>query len=184
MKKQLFTLSVLLCMVILTACSSSKMKAAEASDQPETFVTVSEDPEPTTIPSPEPTEEPKDEQESLRQAFKDNVCNGSATFYESVNNDVTGNWRELVYYGAENILDNIPEYYAAYYKDNNEIHIVVNLGLKTTAILNVLSDDIIDVSLHEYVDKEEHDAKKIGDGELYGQYWVHLDTGEVEKLED
>ena len=178
--------------VIGAVSSNQKQKNTAKEAAVETVTDIPEDkttitPEPTlelVSEVPEQTNELTDKQEALREAFKDNVCDGSATFYESVRNDKTGNWRELVYYGSENILDHVPEYYAAYFKDDNEIHIVVNLGLKTTAVLNMMPGNIIDVTIHEYVDKEEHDAAMIATGMLYGQYWVHLDTGEVEKIEE
>lgn len=125
---------------------------------------------------------PKAESESepdAREALDDIL--GNTTFYENVRNDVTGKWRELVFYSAEDIMDHAVEYYNAYFSSDDEIHIAVNLGLKTTTIMNVSNGNMF-ISVHEYVDKEEHDAKAIGGGMLLKSYILNLETGEIEDV--
>lgn len=87
----------------------------------------------------------------------------------------------LVFYSAENIVDHAVEYYNAYFSADDEIHIAVNLGLKTTSVMNV-SGGVMYVSVHEYIDKEEHDAKVLGGGDLLKSYTVNLETGEIEDV--
>ena len=99
----------------------------------------------------------------------------------SVRNDVTGKWRVLVFYSAENIVDHATEYYNTYFSSDDEIHIAVNLGLKTTSVMNV-SGGVMSIGVHEYIDKEEHDAKVLGGGELLKSYTVNLETGETEDV--
>lgn len=128
----------------------------------------------TEYPSVE-TEPELDARESL-----DNVL-GSTTFYENVRNDVTGRWRLLVFYSSENIVDHALEYYNAYFSSDDEVHSAVNLGLKTTSSITV-GNGFMHISVHEYIDGEEHDAKVLGGGELLESYMVNLETGETEKL--
>lgn len=106
---------------------------------------------------------------------------GGAIFYKSVHNDKTGNWRELVYHSSDEVQDFASEYYAAYFESDDEIHSVVNLQEKTTACLSVFGDDIL-IDVHEYVDKEEHDATILFTGDMIAQYSVNKKTGEIEKL--
>jgi len=156
-----------------------------AQTQPETQSVASEPQEtaPTeTTPeteSQEPAESP--DLEAAREALDDVL--GSTTFYENVRNDVTGKWRVLVFYSSENIVDHAVEYYNAYYSSDDEIHMVVNLGLKTTSALSV-SNGIMYLDVHEYIDGEEHDAKVLGGGDLLKSYTIDLNTGEIEDLSD
>lgn len=130
---------------------------------------------PETSELPAETEPEPDAREALDDAL------GGTTFYENVRNDVTGKWRVLVFYSAENIVDHAVEYYNAYFSADDEIHIAVNLGLKTTSVMNV-SGGVMYVSVHEYIDKEEHDAKVLGGGDLLKSYTVNLETGEIEDV--
>lgn len=130
---------------------------------------------PETSELPAETEPEPDAREALDDAL------GGTTFYENVRNDVTGKWRVLVFYSAENIVDHAVEYYNAYFSADDEIHIAVNLGLKTTSVMNV-SGGVMYVSVHEYIDKEEHDAKVLGGGDLLKSYTVNLETGETEDV--
>ena len=43
--------------------------------------------------------------------------------------------------------------------------------------------DRLDVSVYEYVDKEEHDAKLLFSGMLLKEYHVNKDTGEIEEIQ-
>ena len=75
----------------------------------------------------------------------------------NVPNDVTGNWRIATI--AENIemQDYALDYYKEHFKSDDEIHAIVNFNYKTTTKLSVMGN-LLDVSVYEYVDKEEHDA--------------------------
>lgn len=146
----------------------------------------SESQEPETTPEPIPSEtepetetKPAEAEPDARAALDDVL--GGTTFYENVRNDVTGRWRELVFYSSENIVDHAVEYYNAYFSSDDEVHIAVNLGLKTTSVMNV-SGGVMYVDVHEYIDKEEHDAKVLGGGDLLKSYTVNLETGETEDV--
>ena len=48
--------------------------------------------------------------------------------------------------------------------------------------MSVLFDNILSVTIHEYVNKEELDAKKLFSGMVLGEYWIYLDNGDIEKI--
>ena len=43
--------------------------------------------------------------------------------------------------------------------------------------------NLLDVSVYEYVDKEEHDTKLLFSGKLLKEYHVNKDTGEIEEIQ-
>lgn len=100
----------------------------------------------------------------------------------NVPNDVTGNWRIATI--AENIemQDYALDYYKEYFKSDDEIHAIVNFNYKTTTKISVMGN-LLDVSVYEYVDKEEHDAKLLFSGMLLKEYHVNKDTGEIEEIQ-
>ena len=99
-----------------------------------------------------------------------------------VRNDVTGNWRIATI--AENIemqkfaLD----YYNTYFESDEEIHAIVNFNYNTTTKISVMGN-LLDVTVYEYVDKEEHDAKLLFSGMLLKEYHVNMDNGEIEEVQ-
>ena len=100
----------------------------------------------------------------------------------NVRNDVTENWRIATI--AENIemQDYALDYYKEYFKSDDEIHAIVNFNYKTTTKISVMGN-LLDVSVYEYVDKEEHDAKLLFSGMLLKEYHVNKDTGEIEEIQ-
>lgn len=100
---------------------------------------------------------------------------------DKVRNDATGNWRISCI--AENIdmSEYALDYYKQYFTDDSEIHFIVNFNYNTTTkIMNVGGD--LDVTVQEYVSKEEHDAKLLGSGSVLAEYFVNKETGEIEKV--
>lgn len=98
-----------------------------------------------------------------------------------VRNDKTGNWRISLI--AENIeMQNCAlDYYKHYFKDNKEIHAIVNFNYNTTTKISVVGNKL-DVSVFEYVKKEEHDANLLFSGQLLKEYLVDKETGAVEEV--
>lgn len=93
-------------------------------------------------------------------------------------NDTTGNWKLVT--TSKNI--DIKEYgksYAEKYMDDGEVHVLVNFATSTTTIINKNSGMIF-ANVHEYVKKEEHDAKKAGTGMVLASYNIYLDNGDVQ----
>ena len=98
-----------------------------------------------------------------------------------VRNDKTGNWRISLI--AENIeMQNCAlDYYKHYFKDDKEIHAIVNFNCNTTTKISVVGNKL-DVSVFEYVKKEEHDANLLFSGQLLKEYLEDKETGAVEEV--
>ena len=99
-----------------------------------------------------------------------------------VRNDTTGNWRLSKITTTDDILEYAKSYYDNNFTSDDEIHAIVNFTLNTTTCVSTLFDNIISVTIHEYVDKEEHDANKLFSGMVLGDYWIYLDNGDIEKI--
>ena len=82
-----------------------------------------------------------------------------STKYDTVRNDVTGNWKCIVI--AENNF-NVEDYalscYKNYFDSDKTILAVENLTTKTSTSISVVSG-LLYVSVYEYTKGEEHDAK-------------------------
>ena len=63
------------------------------------------------------------------------------------------------------------------------MHAIVNFSLNTTTSISVLPDGTLDVSIHEYIDGEEHDAKALFGGMLLKEYFINPQTGEFEEIQ-
>lgn len=100
---------------------------------------------------------------------------------DKVRNDATGNWRISCI--AENIdMSEVAlDYYKQYFTDDSEIHFIVNFNNNTTTKIMNMGDDL-DVTVQEYVSKEEHDANLLGSGSVLAEYFVNKETGEIEKV--
>ena len=136
----------------------------------------------------EATEEtlPETEAESLahitREKFNSELGEVEPTWYKSVRNDKTGNWRMLVVY-TNKVMDGplTIDYCDAYWEDESEVHFIVNLYLKTTTVIHKYGD-VAYVTIHEYQDGEEHDAIKLAGGMVYSEFSVNLTTRDVEEI--
>ena len=135
-------------------------------------------------PAQEPTERPK---EAKHRKGMDGVSDKNIKDTDihlgvtKVRNDATEKWRISTI--AENIdfVDYALSYYNEYFSDDSEVHAIVNFTKKTTTKITVVADQI-DVSILEYVDKEEHDAKILFSGNLLKEYLIYKDNGDVEKV--
>lgn len=101
----------------------------------------------------------------------------------NVRNDVTGNWRITTI--ANSSLSDIEnyafDYYHKYFKNNDEIHAIINFSTRTTNRLQIYGNSIV-VTIHEYEEDEEHDAKELFKGDVLSIYTVYADNGDVEKI--
>ncbi|WP_294187841.1 hypothetical protein [uncultured Clostridium sp.] len=100
----------------------------------------------------------------------------------SVRNDKTGNWRLSRVATTENIVEYTKSYYENNFSDDKEIHAIVNFTLNTTTKVSKVLDNILSVTVHEYVDKEEHDANELFSGMVLADYFVYLDNGDIEEI--
>ncbi len=127
-------------------------------------------------PTPEPTAD-QDETQKEPVPGKD-ISDKNILFDDSVRNDKTGRWRLARCSAGVFIPDYAVSYYRTYFKADDEVHIFIDFGLKTTAVITAGSGNIY-ISIYEYVDKEEHDATLIPAGQKLGSYIVDIHTGEV-----
>ena len=108
----------------------------------------------------------------------------SVNYYSQVPNDATGNWRLGVVYDDTDLKEYVVDYYNYFCRDDIEVHGIVNLGLKTTAAISKVMSDTLDVTVMEYVDGEEHDADLLYSGAELERYWINMETGEVDPVEE
>lgn len=101
---------------------------------------------------------------------------------ENVRNDTTGKWRLVKIADNINIEEYALSYYDEYFESDDEIHAIVNFNYNTTTKLSVFGDKL-DVEIHEYIDKEEHDANMLFSGMVYEKFQVYFDNGDIEKME-
>lgn len=155
--------------VSLTACGSSASSTASsvASSAPASA------PASSVAESTAPEAEPASTESS--------PLDGISFRADKVRNDTTGNWRISLI--AENIdmSEYALDYYKQYFTDDSEIHFIVNFNYNTTTKIMVMGGDL-DVTVQEYVAKEEHDAKMLGSGTVLAEYFVNIETGEIEKV--
>lgn len=104
-------------------------------------------------------------------------------FSDSVRNDVTGNWRLSLIASSKDATEYAINYYNTLFGSDDEIHAIINFSNNTTSKISVLYSGMLDVTIHEYTDNEEHDAKQLFGGTLLNEYWVNTETGEVELIQ-
>ena len=100
----------------------------------------------------------------------------------SVRNDTTGNWRIALIAESVEVKDIAFDYYKACFKDDSEIHFIVNFNNNTTSSIAV-AGNALHVTVREYVSGEEHDAKLLGGGTVLNEYWLDKAAGEPVSLE-
>lgn len=103
-------------------------------------------------------------------------------FSDSVINDTTGRWRISSIASSKDITEYAVDYYNTFFSSDDEIHAIVNFSLNTTTSISVPYDGTLDVAVHEYVSGEEHDANDLFGGMLLAEYFINLNTGEIENI--
>lgn len=144
----------------------------------------------TTATSNQPSTEQSDINTEMPTVKPDKIESGSYdidniefSFSDSVRNDTTGNWRISLISDSATPDEYALDYYNTLFSSDDEIHAVVNFSLNTTTRISVLYEGVLDITVLEYVDGEEHDAKELFGGDLLAEYWIHADTGEIEKIQ-
>ena len=106
----------------------------------------------------------------------------SPIFHANVRNDKTGNWRLATISENVDIQEYILSYYQTYFKDDSELHFIVNMTRKITTRISCIGD-MLYISQYDYLDDEEHDAILLGSGTHLGQSRIYMDNGDIEKIE-
>jgi hypothetical protein len=102
-------------------------------------------------------------------------------FHDKVTNDVTGKWKCLVIYENGSSVDYALSCYKNYYGDATLL-VVENLYTKVCMTISELSPSTLSVSVYEYVDGEENNAKIMASGMCYGDYFVYTDDGDIDEI--
>lgn len=176
----------------LVACSNDSEKEEKQVEEPqveeqEAEVNEGESEEEEDEPEAEAHE---DDEGSAWDDLKnqDNIIGKSDKDYSEVStkpsevrNDNTGNWRKVTL--AEDIdFEDYAKSYQELHMEEGETHFIVNFNRKTTTVINEFNS-LLYVDIHEYVEKEEHDANKIGSGMVLINYVIYPD-GDIEELEE
>jgi len=133
--------------------------------------------EPTNAGQIATQERQTDEQESVDSEF--DKINFTVM---NVRNDVTGNWRIATIAESIELQNYAIDYYNKYFKSDEEIHAIVNFTYNTTTKITVVGN-LLDVTVYEYVDKGEHDAKLLFSGMLLKEYHVNRNSGAIEEIQ-
>lgn len=164
MKK--FILSLLFCVFSLSACSSNQ-PAAETTISPETSTTAE-----TSL------EQPSEALTDGRYTIDDLELD----FYQTIPNDVTGNWKLSILANDKDILNYAADYYQTFFVSDREIHAVINTASQTTSCIGLLGNDLLNIKVFTYIPGEEGDASELFGGELLKEYTVNLKTDEVSEI--
>ena len=146
---------------LLTACSGNASSSTAASASSEAVSS-----ETTAV-----SESAASETES--SAAEPSALDGIKFTVSKVRKDNTGNWR------VSCIAENID---MSQYALDSEIHFIINFNYNTTTKIMV-SGGQLDVTVQDYVSKEEHDANVLGSGTVLTEYLVDKDTGEIEQIQ-
>lgn len=124
-------------------------------------------------------EDSTDENTKKREAFDNAFADSAVIFDEAVRNDKTGKWRMYRTSANESIVDHAVDYYKAYFSSDDELHWFINFHpqQKSTTAIRVLDDKTLSLTVHEYVDKEEHDASILGSGNVIAEYLIDIESG-------
>lgn len=130
------------------------------------------------------TEDAVTTEENEKQALKDDMIQKyHLVVLAGPHDDKTGKLHVAGYTATVHPQDIAEEYYKAFFEDDSEIHCLWSNAYNTISKISLIDSNTLDVTVHEYRDKEEHYADQILGGQVYEQYLVHLDTGEVEKVD-
>ena len=99
-----------------------------------------------------------------------------------VRNDKTGKWKIIKVATDKNILEYTKSYYNSNFNSDNEIHAIVNFTTNTTTKISKVSSNILSVTIHQYIDNEEHNADILFGGKVINEYNIYLDNGDIQKI--
>lgn len=181
-KKVVIFMSILSIFAGLTGCGKSKEPVEsnkESEVVSESVVQESEQTQEATEAAPEVEHRTGD---TIVGVSDKDISELDPVFWKSVVNDVTGKWRYATISNDVNIQDYVLSYYKEYFKSDDEVHAIINFANNTTTRINSGGDRLL-VTVLDYVDGEEHDAKKMFGGTPLESYCVYLDNGDIEAME-
>lgn len=159
---------------VVSAVSSVSSSSAAESTEPDTSA---DETAPVDV-----SEETQENTYAAVESADTSVLDDMDIKVRNVNDDITGNWRMTYVDTKETAEEYAIAYYKEYFKSDNEIHFLVNQHLKTTSVISKFNNQL-DVRIYEYALGEEYSADTIASGIKYGEWYVHLETGEIQKLD-
>lgn len=186
MRKIIIVLSALMMITSLSACDAASTDSSSNKTANNSSVSESDSDAESNEESKSDLELSKVDVEAVAHretsigVSDKNIEDLNGTFYDSVRNDVTGGWKCLVIASDINITEYALSAYNQYY-NGASLLVIENLTSKECAVITDLGDTL-DVSIHEYIDGEEHDANLMASGALISQYWVYTDNGDIENI--
>ncbi len=122
-------------------------------------------------------------EEAIGKSNKDikNVSNAT-NVQTSIPNDLTGKWRMVKINDDINIEEYALSYYKENFKNDEEIHAIINTNLNTTTCISN-SGNFVDVRILEHILNEEINAKKLFSGKKLAEYYIYKDNGDIEKIQ-
>lgn len=171
---------VIVAVVVIAAVGGSGGKDAEQPEDP-TSATVTDGSMSAAGPADISAEAPGEVDGESDDSDGDDAADAldfNVNFFNEFHNDSTGRWRKALVATGDQIQDYALDYYNAYFKSDDEVHVIYNFSLNTVNCLTVLGD-VLNVSITDYIDGEEHDANIACGGTSLGNYHINIDTGEI-----
>ena len=171
----------------MESASSVSNPAVSDSENLSSVPESSETPDPSSealVPSSEAESESESDPDAPLESGIYEIDGIRVMYYSSVRNDSTGNWRLGVISDGTDLNTYVVDYYNFFCRDDSEVHGIVNLGLGTTTLISKVMSDTLEISITEYQDGEEHDAKLLFSGDELDRYWINMDTLEEDHLDD
>lgn len=159
---------------VASAVSSVSSSSAAESTEPDTSANEAA---PVDVP-----EETPGKAYAAVQSADTSVLDDMDIKVHNVSDDVTGNARRTFVTTTKSAEEYAIAYYKEYFESDKEIHFLLNFYSNTMSIISN-SGNFLDVRICEHVDGEEHSGKTIGRGQLYAEYYVNLETGEIKQLD-
>lgn len=159
---------------VASAVSSVSSSSATDSTEPDTSA---DEAAPVDVP-----EETPGKAYAAVQSADTSVLDDMGIKVRNVNDDITGDWRMTYVNTTMSAEEYAIAYYKEYFKADTELHFLINQHLKTMAVIDQLGN-FLDVRIYEYTLGEEYSADTMISEIKYGEWYVHLDTGEIQKLD-
>lgn len=166
-------------MVLLTGCSPLIAKSSSSSS----WGSYEEKEYENDVLSYESSESFENFENSSESEDDEYLINGDVFYYQSyVSNDHTNNWRLSVTDTDQESYEYALNYYNDVFESDDEVHAVINYNAGTTTRISILYSGTLDVSVLSYVQGEELDASTLFSGSLLEEYFIDIETGEVEDI--
>ncbi|MCR5142556.1 MAG: DUF1795 domain-containing protein [Ruminococcus sp.] len=159
----------------VTACGSKDSKESSKAETTTAAGTTS-----ATKAEEQQTNTESDQKNIIATSSKD-ISDIDVSFLDSVTNDVTGNWQCLIINSKIDFFDYALSIYNTYYEES-KVLIVEDIPDEKSVNFSQIDSNTVEFVIHEYVDGEEKDANSMVAGSVIGQYWLYLDSGEIEDI--